>query len=544
MKLKIFTSFFLITSLFTTFLFADQIPIDEINSKHQNEIAGGITILDKITARADNPEKFFAHENRQAGKKVGLALSGGGIRSNAFSLGVLSALHEAKLLQKIDYISSVSGGSWANAAYQSWPESDKVFFDCLNLALKNNEALPNNCGSIRDVFRTSQIEIITIKQWQKAIVKHHLHGQGDDPQGITMKRFGEVSQQHNRPYPIFYASHLVGNCQQRTRYYGKKTGFEFTPHQFGAIKTCRKASGISINIAGPGYFLNHQLVPLDFKYKNLSISRKSNSFMASDAIHASSGVYRPLVALKTRIRYDSKEIESIPRPSIFDGGKSDNYGLLPLAERKTDLIIISDDSLNPDTSLKGIAGAGKQLQKLLGQPLDLKCNGQKANKCFNPKKRLKVVSMACRPTVDRKTCSDIPVYILKPTTLQVGKDAGSKSTLFFKYLKENAPNHAAIIKEIKRSNEDAKKGAKYVKDSWNTAAATTTVSGVPDWVVKAALKKAGTFFGGQVEKYMEFPNTFTFVPFFKLELIQAHFYMGKYLVEMEKQPLSDAIEKL
>jgi Patatin-like phospholipase len=43
---------------------------------------------------------------------VGLALSGGGIRSAAFSLGALQALDELGLIKKVDYLSTVSGGGY------------------------------------------------------------------------------------------------------------------------------------------------------------------------------------------------------------------------------------------------------------------------------------------------------------------------------------------------------------------------------------------------------------------------------------------------
>ena len=43
---------------------------------------------------------------------VGLALSGGGIRSATFSLGVVQALAEKDLLRHIDYLSTVSGGAY------------------------------------------------------------------------------------------------------------------------------------------------------------------------------------------------------------------------------------------------------------------------------------------------------------------------------------------------------------------------------------------------------------------------------------------------
>ncbi|MGZ2454805.1 choline dehydrogenase-like flavoprotein [Rhizobium ruizarguesonis] len=44
---------------------------------------------------------------------IGLAMSGGGIRSATFGLGVLQALAETKLLRRIDFMSTVSGGGYA-----------------------------------------------------------------------------------------------------------------------------------------------------------------------------------------------------------------------------------------------------------------------------------------------------------------------------------------------------------------------------------------------------------------------------------------------
>ena len=50
---------------------------------------------------------------------VGLAFSGGGIRSAVFNLGVLQALEAAGLLRHVDYLSSVSGGGYIASCY-SW----------------------------------------------------------------------------------------------------------------------------------------------------------------------------------------------------------------------------------------------------------------------------------------------------------------------------------------------------------------------------------------------------------------------------------------
>ncbi|QTF94250.1 patatin-like phospholipase family protein, partial [Halomonas sp. BM-2019] len=50
----------------------------------------------------------------------GLALSGGGIRSATFCLGVAQALAEADQLKRFDYLSTVSGGGYLGASLLWW----------------------------------------------------------------------------------------------------------------------------------------------------------------------------------------------------------------------------------------------------------------------------------------------------------------------------------------------------------------------------------------------------------------------------------------
>jgi hypothetical protein len=51
---------------------------------------------------------------------VGLAFSGGGIRSGTFNLGILQALANLKLLSRIDYLSTVSGGGYIGGWLAAW----------------------------------------------------------------------------------------------------------------------------------------------------------------------------------------------------------------------------------------------------------------------------------------------------------------------------------------------------------------------------------------------------------------------------------------
>jgi hypothetical protein len=64
---------------------------------------------DPLNARFRLGDKFY-------NDAVGLALSGGGIRSAAISLGVLQALDYYGVLDKIDYLSTVSGGGYIGSS--------------------------------------------------------------------------------------------------------------------------------------------------------------------------------------------------------------------------------------------------------------------------------------------------------------------------------------------------------------------------------------------------------------------------------------------
>jgi len=64
--------------------------------------------------------QYYGDELKYIGKEranLGLALSGGGTRSASFSIGVMKALQDDGILDNVDVISSVSGGSYASYWY-------------------------------------------------------------------------------------------------------------------------------------------------------------------------------------------------------------------------------------------------------------------------------------------------------------------------------------------------------------------------------------------------------------------------------------------
>ena len=65
--------------------------------------------------------------------RVGLAFSGGGIRSATFNLGVLKALQDLHVLKHVDYLSTVSGGGYIGAWWTAWlARGGKEFPDAPN----------------------------------------------------------------------------------------------------------------------------------------------------------------------------------------------------------------------------------------------------------------------------------------------------------------------------------------------------------------------------------------------------------------------------
>ena len=62
-------------------------------------------------------EPWVAFTNRD---RVGLALSGGGIRSAIFNLGLLQSLRHFGVLRHVDYLSTVSGGGYIGGFWTGW----------------------------------------------------------------------------------------------------------------------------------------------------------------------------------------------------------------------------------------------------------------------------------------------------------------------------------------------------------------------------------------------------------------------------------------
>ncbi|HTR98931.1 MAG TPA: hypothetical protein VML00_04215, partial [Bacteroidota bacterium] len=111
---------------------------------------------------------------RQAGKKgagkpraVSIALSGGGIRSATFNLGLLEALASSGALADVDYVSSVSGGGYINSWLTAWC-ARFPFADVLkSLSAPGGSTEPRAIGHLRKYsnYLTPRLGLLSADAW-------------------------------------------------------------------------------------------------------------------------------------------------------------------------------------------------------------------------------------------------------------------------------------------------------------------------------------------------------------------------------------------
>ncbi len=90
----------------------------------------------RLSAEQELPS---ANAMQSPANKLGLSLSGGGIRSASFNLGVLQALAQQKLISNLDYLSTVSGGGYIGSWLMQWIKNDGSVSNVEKLIVPNRE---------------------------------------------------------------------------------------------------------------------------------------------------------------------------------------------------------------------------------------------------------------------------------------------------------------------------------------------------------------------------------------------------------------------
>jgi len=98
------------------------------------------TFADEPQARTENLASIY--QRSKSASLSAICLSGGGIRSATFNLGVLQGLAKIQLLGKFDYLSSVSGGGYIAAWLRTWMAREKNIANVVKAL--GNPATPRN----------------------------------------------------------------------------------------------------------------------------------------------------------------------------------------------------------------------------------------------------------------------------------------------------------------------------------------------------------------------------------------------------------------
>jgi hypothetical protein len=324
---------------------------------------------------------------------VGLGLSGGGIRSSAYQLGLLAGLQSRKinnqvttLLDKVDYLSCVSGGCWAAGAFLIANETPKVFFDCLTEQASSGSVNDAKCGRAKNILRNKQTvqlgENGKKEKWEDEIRASYF------PKGCEMFEFSDHESScwknlEGKPNIIFNMTH---STDWVTRFGGNINNFPFqiTPNQLGTIVDCgsenlgnQGCGSLKEHGAGSGkvgFFVRQDAK--DFKWNTRETSWRtlwllpefsSGSQMSKAMAHASAVAGTPKeLSFSMGLTYQEKEPADEIRNNYFltDGGFVENLGLLALVERGTELIVLSDMGY-PDRVGNDLKMAAKQVDKLL-----------------------------------------------------------------------------------------------------------------------------------------------------------------------------------
>jgi hypothetical protein len=115
---------------------------------------------------------FLKKDDTNAGQTA-LCLSGGGIRSAAFALGVMQGLAKLGLLSKFHYLSTVSGGGYAGAWLTAWAKravgqiQAGSFRDLIENELAKSGEVPEPLSELRkyQAFLTPKVGIASPDTW-------------------------------------------------------------------------------------------------------------------------------------------------------------------------------------------------------------------------------------------------------------------------------------------------------------------------------------------------------------------------------------------
>ena len=238
-------------------------------------------------------------------ERLGLALSGGGYRAAAYHIGTLRALHFLGILDKVDVISSVSGGSIASAYYLLNKDDFRSFKRSFNKKLQK--------GVMHLSFVNAGILVAAI------VAVGLLFGWGWA--WLALPLFWFLN------YYILPLSVWI-SMQYDWHFFHHKTLSDLPDKPTVAINAC------DVREACEFRFSKHRMWGNPYRdWEKNQDYFTSKDFPLSKAVMASSCV--PFAFTPIRIPRRFRRLQGVKQPLLIDGGVFDNQGVHNLMERGT-----------------------------------------------------------------------------------------------------------------------------------------------------------------------------------------------------------------
>ena len=348
--------------------------------------AGCVTPIKNSRLESYDPSKGYRFQNLDLNEGntdellVILTFSGGGTRAASFAYGVLEQLKETQitfegkersLLNEVDIISSVSGGSLASAAYGLYGQE---FF----------ETFPNQILH-RDIQGYLIGKVLRIWNYPKLLSPYY--GRSDllaeeFDEYFKKKTFGDLLKKKERPFIVINSTDVTKGQQ-----------FQFTQNYFDFLYSNLESYKLSRSVAASA------AVPGLLTSMSLANYPKQDDYVAPQWIQETLNsqnrgfwTHRRAQTFQSFLEPNRKFVH------LVDGGVSDNLGLLPailfvaqfpemenlrkeILDRKTKKVVII--TVNAKTKktyrwdLKNeIVGFFKMLSMVTGNPMDDFSNSQ------------------------------------------------------------------------------------------------------------------------------------------------------------------------
>ncbi len=278
------------------------------------------------------PEKRIVARKGKQQHTLGLALSGGGYRSAIYNYGILKGLFEIGVIDTIDYISAVSGGSWIAAPFSTSNDLHWFFHDIpthANLIEEGFEALLPNPLRVIQEARLSRMDPNYVSNiFGRLLAKTFLreHGQLSRFKPLADK---QMIKDKDRPFLI-----VNGTLNYRS------------PDSFSVIQECFEMTRLYSGARSLGYVHSRDLIA---RQKPIRIRDTIAISGAAVAVHLPAlGGEVAGIGLSREIVNYAKDVKSKARVcdtdhlDISDGGHYNNLGVESLINRGCGYIIVSD----------------------------------------------------------------------------------------------------------------------------------------------------------------------------------------------------------